>query len=249
MNPDLHIAHLGVRRRPIRDLVAANRGVALLEFAFSMPLVMALGLYAVETSNLAMMNLRVNQTALNLADNAARVGLHNADNREELREIDLNDVLAGARLQGTGWDLTKRGRITLSSLEEHDGDQLIHWQRCLGLKSGVDYDSHYGRTKPTDGLRDHDGTKAKDYTDGVDLKKIGMGPPGDEIRAPKDSGVMFVEINYLYRPLVSARWLPAAALRIHYTASFIVRDRRIFEKIYNPGPAASPMTCDKYTEA
>jgi hypothetical protein len=245
------IAHATRRiaRRPLADLLGATSGVALLEFAFSMPLVMMLGLYAVETTSLAMMNLRVNQAALNLADNAARVGLHNADNREELREIDLNDVLAGARLQGAGWDLAKRGRITLSSLEEHDGDQLIHWQRCIGLKSGVDYDSHYGQTKPTDGLQEHDGKKEKDYDDGVDLKKKGMGPAGDEVKAPDDSGVMFVEINYQYNPIVSARWLPTGATRIHYTASFIVRDRRIFEKIYNPNPAATLMTCDKYTEA
>lgn len=234
-------------RRPVRELIAANGGVALLEFAFSMPLVTILGLYAVETANLAMTNLRVNQAALNLADNAARVGLHNSDNREEVREIDLNDVLAGARLQGTGWDLTKRGRIILSSLEEHDGDQLIHWQRCIGLKSGTGYDSHYGRTKPTDGLKSHDDDDDDDYGDGVNLKKKGMGPAGEEIKAPDDSGVMFVEINYQYKPLVSNRWLPAGASRIHYTASFIVRDRRIFERIYNPGPAASPMTCDKYT--
>ena len=248
MTVDIRFTPARALRRPIPDLVGAKRGVALLEFAFSMPLVMALGLYAAETTNLAMTNLRVNQAALNLADNAARVGLHNADNREELREIDLNDVLAGTRLQGAGWNLTKRGRITLSSLEEHDGDQLIHWQRCIGLKSGVDYDSHYGQAKPTDGLRAHDGEK-EDYTDGVDLKKKGMGPPGEEIKAPTDSGVMFVEINYQYSPLVSARWLPTGASRIQYTASFIVRDRRIFEKIYNPGPAATPMTCDKYTEA
>lgn len=247
MIADYPITRPVARRRFLSDLAANRRGVALLEFAFAMPLVMTLGLYAVETSNLAMMNLRVNQLALNLADNAARVGLHNADNREELREIDLNDVLTGARLQGETWEVAKRGRITLSSLEEHDGEQLIHWQRCIGLKNGADYDSHYGKAKPTDGLRSHDPTK-RDYTDGVDLDKIGMGPAGDEVTAPKDSGVMFVEINYEYKPIVSARWLPAGSMRIHYVASLIVRDRRIFEKVHNPNPAATPMTCDKYSD-
>ena len=232
-------------RRPLSQLGRATGGVALLEFAFSMPLVMALGLYAVETSNLAMMNLRVSQAALNLADNAARVGLHNNDNREELREIDLNDVLAGVRLQGAPWKLTERGRVTLSSLEEHDGEQLIHWQRCIGLKRGADYESHYGAAGPTDGTQPH-GTGNEEYNDGVTLAN-GMGPPGEEVTAPDDSGVMFVEINYEYQPIVSARWLPASAKRIHYTASFIVRDRRIFERIFNPSPTATPMTCDQFT--
>ena len=57
--------------------------------------------------------------------------------------------------------------------------------------------------------------------------------------------MMFVEINYLYQPLFSS-WLISNA-RIHYIASFIVRDQRDFSMIYNPSPTATRSTCDKYS--
>ncbi len=53
-----------------------------------------------------------------------------------------------------------------------------------------------------------------------------MGPTGAKVSAPPNSGVMFVEINYEYKPVVSARWLPNGSTRLTYTAAYIVRDRR-----------------------
>ncbi len=55
---------------------------------------------------------------------------------------------------------------------------------------------------------------------------------------------MFVEINYDYQPIVG-QWLFGAA-RIHYIASFVVRDNRDFVQIYNPSPAATRATCNLY---
>ncbi len=219
-----------------------RRGLALLEFAFSLPLVLGVGLYGVETANLALANMRISQIALNLADNASRVGVMQANNTTQLREIDVNDVLTAARLQGAPWDLTTRGRIIVSSLEEKNGAQLIHWQRCLGTSNGADFDSHYGTTKTTDGI---DATSANAGT----VITGGMGPTGGKVTAPPDSGVMFVEINYLYKPVVSTAWLPGGSARIHYIASFVVRDRRVFTQIYNPEPAATRYTCNRYTAA
>jgi hypothetical protein len=72
-----------------------------------------------------------------------------------------------------------------------------------------------------------------------------MGDSGAQVTAPGGSGVMFVEVNYLTKPLFGT-WLTSPA-RIHYVASFIVRDRRDFGQIYNPSPTATRMTCDKYT--
>lgn len=221
-------------------LVEDRRGLALLEFAFSLPLVLGVGLYGVETANLALANLRVSQIALNLADNASRVGLMQSNNTSQLREIDMNDVLTAARVQGSPWDLTTRGRIIVSSLEEKNGQQIIHWQRCLGTKNGTDYDSHYGTTTATDGT---DTTAANDGT----VTTGGMGPTGGKVTAPPDSGVMFVEINYLYKPVVSTAWLPGGSARIQYVASFVVRDRRVFTQIYNPSPEATRYTCTRYT--
>lgn len=227
------------KRRLRRDV----SGVAMLEFAFSAPIVLMLGLYGIETANQALINLKVSQIALNLADNASRVGLIGNANIEQLREIDLNDVLQAARNQGAGIELTTRGRITLSSIEfvQQSYDkapvQRIHWQRCIGTKSGVNYDSSYGTTTTTAGT---DATPGNAGT----LAPNGMGDPGEKVGAPSNGGMIFVEINYDYKPIVG-QWLFGAA-RIHYLASFVVRDNRDFTQIYNPAPAAARATCNLY---
>ena len=215
-------------------------GLALLEFAFSLPIVLGVGLYGVESSSLALANLRVSQAALNLADNASRVGTRTGLSTIQLSEADINDVMQQVRLQTQAWELTTRGRITLSSLENSAGIQRIHWQRCIGLKSGADYETHYGTTTITDGTDDQ-------LTNQGTLTPLGMGPSGSAVNAPTDAGVMFVEINYDYKPVVGTMWLPAGSKRLHYIASFIVRDKRDFGKIINPAPAATRMTCDAHS--
>ena len=228
-------------RRLLTRLRGDTSGLALLEFAFSLPLVLGIGLYGIELANLALAHLRISQVALNLADNASRLGVRNSNNTTQMREIDVDDLFAAVRIQGKPLDLTTRGRVVLSSLEERGGKQVIHWQRCLGKKTGADYSSHYGITTATDGIDtkpDNDGT----------IVTGGMGPTGGKVTAPADSGVMFVEVNYEYRPVVSGKWLPSSSGHVHYTASFIVRDRRIFDQIYNPSPEATRMTCNKHTD-
>lgn len=212
-------------------------GLALLEFALGTPLVLGIGFYGVETSNLALANLRVSQIALTLADNASRVGTSSGLAEQQLREIDINDIFEGVRQQGSRIGLLQNGRITLSSLENNAGTQRIHWQRCIGMKSGAGYDSSYGKAKPTDGIDD----KA---VNAGPLTPDGMGEPGARVNAPTNSGVMFVEVNYDHKPIVG--WLMTGR-KISYTASFIVRDRRDFSQIFNPSPAASRMTCEKHT--
>jgi hypothetical protein len=255
---------LSLARRLGRD----RSGVALLEFAFSLPLVLGVGMYATETASLALANLRVSQVALNLADNAARVGEAQSNNTQRLREIDINDVLTAARLQGERWGLTTRGRIILSSLENTSGTQMIHWQRCIGLRGSTtaeaNYRSSYGITAtdgkstgstydptagvdtdtgPGDNSATHPGSKALGTTGNLG---DGMGDAGAKVTAPPDSGVMFVEINYEYDPVVSSSWLPSGSTRIKYIASFVVRDQRVFSQVFNPDPAAKRWTCDKY---
>ncbi|WP_235532903.1 TadE/TadG family type IV pilus assembly protein [Sphingomonas sp. Leaf412] len=228
--------------RVSRALLRDRSGVALIEFAFSMPIVLGIGCYGIETANLALANLRVSQIALNLADNASRVGNMQADNTTQLREVDINDALTAARMQGEKWGLTTQGRVTLSSLEEHGGKQYIHWQRCLGTKSGSSYDSRYGTTKPTDGTAVGASYAGTEVTGG-------MGKTGAKVSAPPDSGVMFVEVNYDYSPVIGKMWLAGEFARLHYIASFVVRDRRAFDQIYNPAPTATRYTCDRYTSS
>jgi hypothetical protein len=216
----------------LRHLARDRGGVAMLEFAFALPLVVPIGLYSIELANYALTQMKVSQFALTLADNASRVGADTALQTQELREVDVNDVLQGVRLQGRGIGITEKGRITLSSIETTStGGQYIHWQRCLGLKSGTNWDSSYGH--------ENDGSAPSDTFSG-------MGLPGSKVVAPTGSGVIFVEINYDYQPLISNYFL--GEKRLHFIASYLVRDKRDFAKgVTNPAPAAPIMSCDKHT--
>lgn len=215
-------------------------GLALLEFAMAFPILLALGMYGIDTANLALTNLKLNQIALNLADNASRVGVNSTAQTQQMREIDVNDILQGAKVQGASINLTTNGRITLSSLERDKNDvQRIHWQRCIGLKSTSTYTSHYGTAAPADGTT---------TTGNAGPTSSGMGEAGALVNAPLDTttttGVMFVEINYRYTPMFS--WLSAPA-DMRYVASFIVRDPRDFTRLFNPAPTATIFSCDKFT--
>lgn len=225
-------------RPAVRRLRDDSRAEAMLEFAFATPLVLTVGLFALEAANLALANMRVSQIALNLADNAARVGVESSLSTQQLREVDIVEVMDAVRNQGAKIGLLENGRVTLSSLENSAGVQRIHWQRCLGKAKGAKYDSTYGTAKPSDGI---DQNIANQGT----LTPLGIGEPTARVNAPLDSGVMFVEINYDYQPIVGA-WIYGNP-RIQYSASFIVRDRRDFRQIYNPSPSATRLTCDKYT--
>ncbi len=239
----LPMASAARKDRAVTRLRTDRSGLALMEFALGLPLVLTIGLYGVETANLALANLRVSQIALNLADNASRVGLASSLTTVQLREVDMNDVLQASRIQGGRINLSKYGRVTVSSLENASGTQRIHWQRCFGLMKGAGYDSSYGTTLATDGTDDKPATQGTDVSTGKGAN-AGMGDAGAKVTAPLYSGVMFVEVNYQYQP-IAPYWMTGPR-RLHYIASFIVRDNRDFTQIYNPNPGASKSTCDIY---
>ncbi|WP_425229896.1 TadE/TadG family type IV pilus assembly protein [Sphingomonas sp.] len=246
---------LSSRLQRLRSLRSDTSGLALMEFAFTFPIIMAMGGYGTELSFLALSNLRVSQYALNLADNASRVGVQANAGVTQLRESDLNDVLQGTRRESDLIKLTTNGRVILSSLENvsqpYDTDrvQRIHWQRCLGMKGAsgadaADYNSHYDPS-PTVHPSPAAGSDATAANKGVDAP-AGMGEPTQKVNAYQNSGVMFVEVNYQYRPLFGSLFVNPQVIR--YTASFIVRDNRDFSRIYNPTPTATASTCDRYTK-
>ena len=148
----------------------------------------------------------------------------------QLRETDINDIFQGLRLQSAPIKLTTYGRVTLSSLEaQSNGTQLLHWQRCVGLNNKTGYGSNYG--------------SAGSGTAGTTVAN--MGDAWSPVTAPAGAGVMFVEINYDYRPLFGSMFV--ATQKLHYIASYIVRDSRDFSQVYNPSPAQTASSCTSYT--
>lgn len=211
-------------RRTFVRLARARSGVAAVEFALSLPFLLGAGLYGVETANLAVTHMRISQIAMQIADDASRIGDQSALQNKKIYESDINDLLLGGALQGGGLDLLKNGRVILSSLEvvPNTSNQYIHWQRCKGL---LTVSSAYGPQ----------GTGA---TGGF----AGMGPAGNVVTANPGDAVMFVEVTYQYQPIVSTMFAPYRT--ISTTASFNVRDSRDLSQVYqldasNPSPVAS----------
>ena len=105
------------------------------------------------------------------------------------------------------------------------------------MQSGSDYNSHYGSTPVTAGL-------TADASDAGSDASTGMGEDANKVNAPKDNGVMFVEINYLYSPVFGNLFISPRIIR--YSASMLVRDNRDYTKIQNPSPASSASLCNTY---
>lgn len=201
----------------LQRLACARSGVATIEFALSVPLLLTVGMWGVETANVAMVHMRINQLATQIADNGSRIGDTSQLTDRKIYETDINDLLAGANIQSGNIDLFEHGRVIISSLEVVDGtedQQYIHWQRCKGVKHVV---SDYG-------------AEGK----GLDGSLSGMGPSDDQITATKGDAVIFVEITYDYQPLISKMFTAAGTIKT--TAAFNVRDSRDLTQIYQRDP-------------
>ena len=203
-------------RKILRRARRCEAGTAVMEFALATPLLLLVGLWGVETANLAISQMRVNQIASLIADNASRIGERSLLGEVKIYESDINDLLLGAELQaGNGIELRERGRVILSSLEVVPGSstrQYIHWQRCLGE---LDHESSYG-----------------DEGDGLDpdVSFPGMGPKDEEVIALPGSAVMFVEVAYRHHPVDGGVF--GKERTIIATAAFTVRENRDLARVY-----------------
>lgn len=203
--------------RFIQRLARARSGVAMMEFALSLPLLFVAGLWGVEVANQAMVQMEVSQLATQIADDASRIGDTSTLEARKVYESDIDDLFKGADIQGDKLDLFEHGRVILSSLEVvpgTDDDQYIHWQRCMGKKH---YDSTYGHTN-----------------DGLNGGFAGMGPPGEEVMAFGNEAVMFVEVAYDYQPLIDMAFAHHGTMTA--TAAFNVREDRDLSQVYQRDP-------------
>ena len=193
-----------LKARFVRALAAAREGVVMVEFAFAAPVLLLLILGGLEVANFALANMRVNQMAISVADNAGRV-------RTSVDETDIYEVFSAADLLGQRLDFEDHGRVVLSSLQDNgqtgaDAGQVIAWQRCWG---DLDVDPAYGV--------EGDGADDDRFEDGI-------GEDGQKIRSLRDATMMFVEVTYEYQPLVGPNWFSVNPMRAE--AAFNVRALR-----------------------
>lgn len=195
----------------MRDLRSDTSGVAMLEFAFSLPVLLLMSLTGAELTNYVTTRMRISQIALHLADNAARIGSGSQLAAKTITETDINDLFVGANLQSGELGLQTNGRVVISDVEPKTTGSTkykIVWQRCYGAKTSY----------------------VKKYTTGqTDLD--GVGTSGRLAIAPDGGATMFVEVYYEYTPLVKTSLSPTTTMV--ETASMMVRDRRDLTQIYN----------------
>jgi hypothetical protein len=199
-----------------RRLGSDQSGLALVEFALSLPLIMTMGLAAVELAHMALTTERVNQIAMLTADNAARV-------RDSIDEVDINQIMTGAKYVGQGIKFAENGRIILSSVQTNQlgTGQWIRWQRCAGAKN---VSSSYGAAG--DGRMDTS-------------LAAGVGPTGNKLSVAPGSIMMFVEVVYDYQPIVPMNYFGSKTIRV--IQSFNVRQRNpVSDKDSSGNPLASP---------
>lgn len=199
-------------------------GLAMTEFALSLPILTTLGLFGLETANLAMANLRVSNIAMLTADNASRV-------RDSIDEANVIELLTGAKMTGNNIDFRNHGRIILSSVEPNTAGtngastgQWIRWQRCDGAKV---VSSSYGVQ----------GTGQNNAS----LQSVG--PASNPITASAGTAVMLVEVVYDYQPIVSNSIFGPRTIR--YESAFNVR-QRTNQALTNAG-SVTPKNCTTYS--
>ncbi len=210
--------------RGLKRLRCDTSGLALIEFAFAMPILMVLGLTGAEVTNYITTRMRVSQVALHLADNSARIGTGSQLAAKTITETDINDLLTGAGLHAGELDLFTHGRVVISSVEpvakpNTSNRFKIAWQRCRGAHG---YGPQYGEQGDT-GL-------------------VGVGPVGQQVTAPDNGAAMFVEVAYRYQPLIDGDLAPD--LEIREVASMLVRDTRDLREVYN-NENAEEAFCDE----
>lgn len=211
----------GLRTNP-RQLLADRTAIAMIELALALPLFLLMVLGLAELCDYALQKQRLSQIALQVADNAGRLGSVNLSGPQRLTEAQINDVLLGGTVMSNGLDFTRRGRIILSSLEQNaKKGQWIHWQRCRG---GLEHGSSYGL----------EGAGAEDTF------FPGMGPAGAPVQAAANRPAMFVEVAYRREPLTFLRVISAPL--IIEIAAMPARVERDLTKVDN-GADVDVSTC------
>ena len=209
-----------------RALGDCRSGVAFLEFAFALPVVLALGLLGLETANYAMANLRVSQIAMLTADNAARV-------RDSIDEGDIVELFTGAKMSGSNINFAQNGRIILTDLEQSSNGtkQWVRWQRCDGALSYTPTPAALrpqtsGGSNITNGTEIYGTDRQTASTSPSSEAKASLtsvGSGSNVISAQAGTAVMVVEVAYNYQPIIPNSFLQGK--QITYVSAFNVRQR------------------------
>lgn len=233
-------------RGAARALRGCTSGLAYVEFALSLPVLLTLGLFGLETANFAMAHLRISNIAVITADNAARI-------RDNIDEADVIDLLTGAKETGASINFAQNGRIILSDLEPTPtgGNQWIRWQRCDGALNYTNPNTSWrprtaGGTAITNGTEIYNSDRITPNTSTPSSPAAtptfaSMGT-GITIAAQSSSAVMVVEVVYNYQPIIPNSFL--AGRQIRYESAFNVRQR--VDQTLRNASQVTPRSCNTF---
>ncbi|MFZ2996747.1 TadE/TadG family type IV pilus assembly protein [Sphingobium sp.] len=187
--------------RGLRALGRHMAGVAAVEFALSLPILVGLTMYGAEAANMAYTSQKLGDIATLSADSISRIRL-------SISNGDVTDALGGMKILSDSIDLRNRGRVIVSSIApvlDASGNvvnQKLRWQRCTGTL-----------------------VKSSPFatTENANIGAAGMGPGDRPIAASKDSEMIFVEVYYTYRPLISAAFFGTPVMSAY--SAMAVRER------------------------
>lgn len=191
----------------VRKLGSDRSGMAVVEFALCLPFVVLMTMTAAELTNYTTTKMRMSQLALQIADNASRIGTGTVLSNKTISEKQINDLLTGANLQSGKLGVFANGRIILSSIQPGvaANTYVVKWQRCKGAKNFTSATYYAAGTTE----------RSSDPANAANPYKVTPPPSG---------AVMFVEISYTYQPLIGTRFQPFSDIR--ETAAMTVRDNR-----------------------
>lgn len=230
-------------RSILNELTHDRSGLAVTEFAVSLPFFMGLTIAGIETANYASTVTQLNQIAIHAADGAARMGSGLQAQNKVISDADINDVFIGAEREGESLNInglyayrdpgtgavSTRGvaKMFLSSIEPvatgfdaANPRYRMRWQRCTG-KSTL-HTASYG-------------------TPSTVTSVTGVGPATRQIGAPPNGATMFVELKYFYKPMIIGDFTKVAEQTITQNASMVVRDNRDYDT-YNATSGIKPVT-------
>ena len=172
-----------------------RRGLAFIEFALMLPIMILVIMGGLEVMNFAMTHQKINRMAMTAADLTAR-------NRKRIDEADMAVIMQGALMASGLNDFDAQGKLIVSSITRNTADtgQWIRWQRCQG--SRLTTRSHYGE-------------------EGAGETDASLGPLNG-ISLPDSVNIIYAEATYRYRPRY-APWL-LSPRDIYYQATYVARE-------------------------
>lgn len=208
---------------PLRRLAREDRGIALVEFALALPLLLGLTLGALEMSNYIIASNTVQRLATASADMLSQTGVNNISTSE----AQIYDMFYALDVAAKPLDMRNRGRVILSVLKgvtQPDGSVRNEYADQVYAQQ---FDGGFTGAAPILGCR---------LT--ATLPTYGRTLPANEI-------MVHAQVSYQYAPILgSARTLSYFSVPPVITRTAVFRMRKNMFNITNDGnhPAKSKCT-------